>query len=494
MTVTYRLYMELIFAAAVILAVLLVNNIFLYKQKITNLISLMVLSAFVMTCAEILWAVFEGHPELAVPSYIAAGIYNVTLTLFAVFFNQYYLSRFDLHPGKVVSAIIYGLPVIAVALVCITTPWTRLAFWVDEKGVVQEMTFFKDVFPILMYIYVFMPIFIALFFLTVGKKWRSAKAVFPYSLFIFGAIFPVLSWLEGWFLTEENSTYEIVTLPAALALMYLITNESTRIAMETQANMDAVETDLRIASKIQEDALPATAPQFKLHPYVKLSCSMNTAREVGGDFYDYFPLDDDRLCFLIADVSGKGTPAALFMMTVKTMIKDYALTHDSTAEIFTEVNTRLCENNDEGMFATAWIGILNARTKTFQFTNAGHNYPILQRQGQPCEELATKHGLFLAGVDGIKYKQDEIPFETGDRLLLFTDGVTEAHNQKGELYGTERLINVIENNRDAAGEELLSDILVDISSFANGAPQFDDITMMVLTMEEDTHSERSIAG
>ena len=124
---------------------------------------------------------------------------------------------------------------------------------------------------------------------------------------------------------------------------------------------------------------------------------------MGGDFYDYFPIDDNRICFLIADVFGKGTPVALFMMTSKTVFKDYALTEDSTSEIFTAVNARLCENNEAGMFATAWIGILDTRTMTLQCTNAGLNYPIFLRQGQPCQEMKKVRGLFLGGIEFIQY-------------------------------------------------------------------------------------------
>ncbi|MBE7728076.1 MAG: serine/threonine-protein phosphatase, partial [Enterocloster citroniae] len=201
----------------------------------------------------------------------------------------------------------------------------------------------------------------------------------------------------------------------------------------------------------------------------------------------YSPIDDDRICLLIADVSGKGTPAALFMMTAKTMIKDYTLTHDSTAEIFTAVNARLCENNEEGMFATAWIGILDTRTMTLQYTNAGHNYPVLLRRGKPCEPMENSHGLFLAGLEFTEYGQDEIALEPGDRLFLYTDGVTEAHDRTNGLYGTERLVNVLENTKASPGEQVLTGVLDDIDDFSGGAPQFDDITMVVLSIrEQDT--------
>jgi serine phosphatase RsbU (regulator of sigma subunit) len=171
------------------------------------------------------------------------------------------------------------------------------------------------------------------------------------------------------------------------------------------------------------------------------------------------------------------------MMTAKTLIKGYAMTKRSTSETFTTVNARLCENNDEGMFATAWIGILDTRTMTLQYTNAGHNYPFLQRRGQPCEEMKTVHGLFLAGLEFTKYKQSEITLAPGDRLLLYTDGVVEAHDRSNGLYGEERLQKVLEGAADCPGEQTLERIFDDVNEFAAEVPQFDDITMVVLTIK-----------
>ena len=291
---------------------------------------------------------------------------------------------------------------------------------------------------------------------------------------------PTLYFLEVAFIGEENV---IMSVPVTLALVYLITNESTRNALKAQAHIEAVETDLRIASKIQTDALPSVAPDFADFLDLSLRGSMNTAKEVGGDFFDYFPLDENRLCFLIADVSGKGMPAALFMMAAKTMIKDYALNLDTTSEIFTAVNVRLCEGNEAGMFATAWIGIVDKRTMILQYTNAGHNYPMLQRKGQSCEMIKKNHGLFLAGMEYTQYRLNEIQLEPGDRLLLYTDGVVEAHNRNNALYGDDRLKNMLDNTRDLPGEQVLERILGDVNDFATGVPQFDDITMIVLTVK-----------
>ena len=241
--------------------------------------------------------------------------------------------------------------------------------------------------------------------------------------------------------------------------------------------------ELEMAEKIQKDMLPNIFPTFSEKEEFDLYASMTTAREVGGDFYDFFMIDESHLCFLIADVSGKGIPAAMFMMTSKTMIKDYALTRTSTSEICTEVNERLCENNEAGMFATAWIGILDLKTRILQFTNAGHNFPIIQKKGMPCEALEKKHGLFLAGMDGIVYRQDEMQMSPGDRILLYTDGVTEAHNPQKELFGEERLMSILNRTDSEKGETVLSGILDEVKAFEAGVEQFDDITMSILTLK-----------
>lgn len=296
-------------------------------------------------------------------------------------------------------------------------------------------------------------------------------------------LFPLIEYVltEGKF----GNAFQYGSILMSLIIMYCI------IFIDKSRTLASAQTDLLIAAKIQSDALPPAAPEFEGHPEVILRGSMNTAKEVGGDFYDYFSIDENRICFLIADVSGKGTPAALFMMTAKTMIKDYALTKDTTSEIFNAVNVRLCENNDEGMFATAWIGILDTREMILQYTNAGHNFPVLQRKGRPCEPLDTVHGLFLAGMDFTEYEQDEIMLEPGDRLFLYTDGVTEAHNRLNNVYGTDRLEQMLESTKDAPGEQVLGSILADVSDFSEGTSQFDDITMVVLTVQDTASGSRN---
>ena len=246
-----------------------------------------------------------------------------------------------------------------------------------------------------------------------------------------------------------------------------------RYIAEAAARIDK---ELEYAKQIQLSALPTNFPVGEDY---KIYAQMIAAKEVGGDFYDFYKINDTTVAFLAADVSGKGIPAAMFMMTSKTIIKDLAESGMPVNEIFTKANEKLCENNESGMFVTAWMGILDLTTGNLQFANAGHNPPLLKRADGSFEYLKSRTGFILAGMEGVRYRANELTLNPGDRLFLYTDGVTEATNIDNKLYGEDRLIDFMNKNITVEATELLPALKANIDEFVGEAPQFDDITMLM---------------
>ena len=246
-----------------------------------------------------------------------------------------------------------------------------------------------------------------------------------------------------------------------------------RYIAEAAARIDK---ELEYAKQIQLSALPTNFPENEDY---SIYAQMIAAKEVGGDFYDFYKLNDTTVAFLAADVSGKGIPAAMFMMTAKTIIKDLAESGMEVNDIFTKANEKLCENNESGMFVTAWMGILDLTTGNVRFANAGHNPPLLKRANGDFEYLKTRAGFVLAGMEGVRYRASELTLYPGDRLFLYTDGVPEATNTENKLYGEDRLIAFMNRNANVEATQLLPALKANIDEFVGEAPQFDDITMLM---------------
>ena len=246
-----------------------------------------------------------------------------------------------------------------------------------------------------------------------------------------------------------------------------------RYISEAAARIDK---ELEYAKQIQLSALPSNFPDKENY---SIYAQMIAAKEVGGDFYDFYTLDENTVLFLAADVSGKGIPAAMFMMTAKTIIRDLAERGLSVDEIFTIANEKLCENNESGMFVTAWMGKFDLSTGKLSFANAGHNPPLLVHSDGKCEYLKSRTGFILAGMEGMMYRANEMTLNKGDRIFLYTDGVTEATDKNEALYGEDRLLSYMDRNKKLEAEVLLSGLKEDIDIFAGDAPQFDDITMLI---------------
>ena len=250
-----------------------------------------------------------------------------------------------------------------------------------------------------------------------------------------------------------------------------------------------IESELNLANNLQTHMLPTIFPPYPECEEVDLYASMEPAREVGGDFYDFFMLDDRHLTLVVADVSGKGIPAALFMVIAKTLIKNEATIGLDPASIFTKVNHMLCEGNEYNMFVTAWLGIFDTETGILTYANAGHNPPLIKTGDGDFEYLKTRHGFVLGGMDGIKYRQQELKIEPGDRLFLYTDGVTEADRADGALYGNDRLKSFLNVHQKDNLEQVLQELHQDIVNFADGAEQADDVTMMLMEYRRQKESD-----
>ena len=243
-----------------------------------------------------------------------------------------------------------------------------------------------------------------------------------------------------------------------------LTSEKERVAAE-----------LEIAAGIQLDMLPTEFPSSSQY---ELFASMTPAKEVGGDFYDFFMIDDDHLGMVIADVSGKGMPAALFMMKSKIIIKQHALSGGTPSEILEKANNAICENNTNMMFVTVWLGILELSTGKLTAANAGHEYPVIRKPDEMFELLKDKHGIALGIRKNRTFKEYELTLPKGSTLFVYTDGAAEATNADGTLYGTDRLLEALNRETNAAPQKLINDVHEAIDTFVGDAPQFDDLTML----------------
>lgn len=282
---------------------------------------------------------------------------------------------------------------------------------------------------------------------------------------------------------------EIETLSHSIKQMEKDINTYITELTVVTAEKERIGAELDVATHIQSSMLPCIFPAFPERQEFDIYASMTPAREVGGDFYDFFMVDDRHLAIVMADVSGKGVPAALFMVIAKTLIKDHTTPNGDLGEVFTNVNNLLCESNSEGLFVTAFEGVLDLVTGQFNFVNAGHEKPYIYKKGKGFEPYQVKSGFVLAGMEDIKYKAGSVILEEGDKIFQYTDGVTEATNISNELYGQERLSRVLNENGDKSPNEIINEIKKDVDKFVDGADQFDDITMLCLEYKKPMNGE-----
>ena len=273
---------------------------------------------------------------------------------------------------------------------------------------------------------------------------------------------------------------EIQTLSETLLKMERDINHYIDNLTKVTAEKERIGAELNVATQIQADMLPRIFPAFPGRQEFDIFATMNPAKEVGGDFYDFFLTDSDHLALVVADVSGKGIPAALFMVISKTLIKNQAQMGDSPAQILQAVNDQLCENNEAEMFVTVWLGILEISTGKLTAGNAGHEYPIMKKDGGEYEMLDDPHGFVMGVMPGMQYQEYEIWMHKGDSIYVYSDGAPDAVNAEEEQFERERLLASLNRVPGASPVELLGQVKGDIDRFVGEAAQFDDITMLCM--------------
>ena len=279
---------------------------------------------------------------------------------------------------------------------------------------------------------------------------------------------------------EYRTGDEIEVLAESFSALSAKTLQYVDQVKRVTAEKERIGAELTMANAIQRSQLPRLFPPFPNRHEFNLFATMKPAKEVGGDFYDFFMVDNDHVALVMADVSGKGVPAALFMMVTRMLIKSRLQSGESVAEALTNVNRQLCENNELGYFVTVWLAVLEISTGKGVAVNAGHEHPVLRRSDGKYELILYRHSLAVAAMDGVRFRQHEFQLCPGDSFFVYTDGVTEATNGQHELFGTDRMLEALNKEPDAEPDQLLKNVMDDIHRFMDGEDQFDDITMMCL--------------
>ena len=372
--------------------------------------------------------------------------------------------------GKTVLKILVGVLALHTALM-VVSQFTDLCYLFDSANVYRRTKLYllSNLAPALM---IAQDIYLLIRFR--GKFTRRTAVAFWIYL-----IAPLLAMLIQSFYAEVQFII-FATVGAAVNMFAVITNDLTKKYEDQRVEASRIDTELTMATRIQADMLPNIFPAFPDRKDFDIYASMKPAKEVGGDFYDFFLIDEDRLGLVIADVSGKGVPAALFMMASKILIQNYAMMKKDPKAALEAANEQICLGNREEMFVTVWLGILDLKTGLLTAANAGHEYPILKNPGGKFEIYTDKHGFVIGGMSGIKYKPYEIQLEKGSMLFLYTDGVAEATDAALEQYGTGRLVDALNAKEAATPRETIENIYASVDAFVNDAPQFDDLTMMCI--------------
>ena len=257
----------------------------------------------------------------------------------------------------------------------------------------------------------------------------------------------------------------------------------------TTSEKEKFKTEFDVASQIQSNMLPKNFDELSKNESFEIYAYMKPAKEAGGDFYDYFKIDEDHVYFVIGDVSGKGIPSTLFMVKTMYLIENHVKFNDDLSQVVEGINDLAYERNDEDLFVTTWLGKLNLKTGKLSYVNAGHNQPLIKHDADNFEYMQTRPNLVMGGMGGIQYNENEINLNAGDMIFLYTDGVTEANDNFNGFYGKNRLKEIINKNKDKKLKDIINEITEDIDKFCNNDEQYDDTTMLIIKYNGQVENE-----
>ncbi len=417
------------------------------------------LGCFVDACA---WMV-DGLPKLRWLNVLDNTIYYMCAPMQVCsfwFYTMTYLKLDNKYIRFINKFIMIGLCASLFAIV--SNIFTNVYFYVDEAGIYHRSPFY---FLSLIYTF-FIGILVMVIIIAERKRLEAFQIA---TLFTYVAM-PFLAGIIGALVYGFSLSASAVMLVILLIYGVLNVNQGREKA--------AADRDLSVAASIQENILPQIFPYLPERKEFDIFASMSPAKEVGGDFYDFFMFDDDHLVMVIADVSGKGMPAALFMMVSRTLIKNRALLGEDPSDVLFEVNNQLCEGNKAGLFVTVWMAVISLSTGDGLAVNAGHEHPALMHKDGKFELVEYRHSPAVAVMEDLSFRQHSFKLSPGDVIFVYTDGVTEATNAKNELFGTDRMLTALNKNTQTDLKGIISNVSGGINAFVKEAIQFDDITML----------------
>ena len=373
-------------------------------------------------------------------------------------------------PQKAIISVLMAFLAVHIVVV-IACSYTGLIYYFDEVNTYHRGSGYliSNLCPLLMII-----IDIVLLIRYSSNFERRIKTAFwAYILFPIAAIV-----IQSLFFGLQLIIF--ATAAASVNMFFIIVYIQNERFEKQKMDSSRIETELSLATKIQADMLPSLFPAFPDREEFDLYASMTPAKEVGGDFYDFFMVDDDHLGLVIADVSGKGVPAAMFMMFCKNIIANNVMLGKSPAKALEDANESVCANSKNDMFVTVWVGLLEISTGKMLAASAGHEYPFITNADGKFELYKDKHGLVVGAMEGVKYKEYELQMYPGSKIFVYTDGVPEANNSSEELFGMDRLKKALGVMSDSDPKVVLEGIRCAVDEFADNAEQFDDLTMLCL--------------